>query len=50
LLALAGGDDAVTDLGGGFAGFRAGDVAELDEGDFDVEVDAVEQGPEMRPR
>jgi hypothetical protein len=42
LLALAGGDDALPDLGGGLAGGFAGDFAELDGGDLDVQVDAAQ--------
>ena len=43
LLTLARGDDAFADLRGGFAGFAAGDLAEFDGRDFDVQIDAVEQ-------
>jgi hypothetical protein len=39
LLALAGGDDALPDLGGGLGGALAGDFAELDGRNLDVQVD-----------
>ena len=43
-LDFAGGFDAGADGFGGFAGDVAGDVAVLDGGDFDVDVDAVKEG------
>src|SRR4051812_8452820 len=42
-LAVAGGDDAGADLGGGLAGLGAAQLAERDGADVDLEVDAVEQ-------
>jgi hypothetical protein len=36
--------DAVADRSGGFAGGVAGEVLVFDGGDFDVDIDAVEEG------
>ncbi len=41
-LALSGGHHPLADLGGGLAVVGAGDVAELDGGDFDREIDPIE--------
>ena len=43
VLALAGGEDAGADLGGAFGGGAAAELFVLHGGDFDVDVDAVEQ-------
>jgi hypothetical protein len=42
-LAIAGGDDALTDRGGRLAGFAAAQLCERDGADVDVEVDAIEE-------
>ena len=44
VLELAGGEDAGADLGGAFGGGVAAELLVLDGGDFDVDVDAVEEG------
>jgi len=44
VLALAGGEDALADFGGALGGGHAAQLLILDGGDFDVDVDAVEQG------
>ena len=43
VLELAGGEDAGADLGGAFGGGVAAELLVLHGGDFDVDVDAVEQ-------
>jgi hypothetical protein len=43
MLDLAGGEDAGTDFGGTFGGGVAAELFVLDGGDFDVDVDAVEE-------
>jgi len=42
-LAIAGGDDAGANRGGGLAGFAAAQLCERDGTDVDVEVDAIEE-------
>ena len=50
LLDMARGDDPFANGGGRLAVALAGDVLEFHGGDFDVQIDPIEQRPETRLR